>query len=58
MLLIAKICDAFSDLIMGKVMDKVNSPKGKCRPWFLWMLAPTVAIIILMFTVPHAASGV
>lgn len=55
MLLIAKICDAFSDLLMGKIMDKVNSPKGKCRPWFLWMLAPTVAIIILMFTVPKAA---
>lgn len=28
MLLVAKIVDAFSDLIMGKVMDKVNSPKG------------------------------
>ena len=59
MLLIAKICDAFSDLIMGKIMDKVNSPKGKCRPWFLWMLAPTMAIIVLMFTVPKGApSGV
>ena len=58
MLIIAKICDAFSDLLMGKIMDKVNSPKGKCRPWFLWMLAPTVAIIILMFTVPkNAPSG-
>ena len=58
MLLIAKICDAFSDLAMGKIMDKVNSPKGKCRPWFLWMLAPTVAIIVLMFTVPkNAPSG-
>ncbi|MBR5095445.1 MAG: MFS transporter [Oscillospiraceae bacterium] len=59
MLLIAKICDAFSDLVMGKIMDKVNSPKGKCRPWFLWMLAPTVAIIVLMFTVPRGVpSGV
>ena len=58
MLLIAKICDAFSDLAMGKIMDKVNSPKGKCRPWFLWMMAPTVAIIIMMFTVPKASSGV
>ena len=57
MLLIAKIADAFSDLIMGKIMDKVNSPKGKCRPWFLWMAAPTVAIIVLIFTVPHASSG-
>ena len=58
MLLVAKIVDAFSDLIMGKVMDKVNSPKGKCRPWFLWMMAPTMAIIVLLFTVPHAGSGV
>ncbi|MBO6040242.1 MAG: MFS transporter, partial [Oscillospiraceae bacterium] len=59
MLLIAKICDALSDMLMGKIIDKVNSPKVKCRPWFLWMLAPTVAIIILMFTVPkNAASGV
>lgn len=58
MLLIAKICDAFSDILMGKVMDKVNSPKGKCRPWFLWMLAPTMAIIVLIFTVPkNAPSG-
>lgn len=58
MLLIAKICDAFSDLVMGKVMDKTNSPKGKCRPWFLWMAAPTVAIIILMFTVPQVSEPI
>ena len=58
MLLFAKIVDAFSDLMMGKIMDKVNSPKGKCRPWFLWMAAPTTAIIVLMFTVPHVAGGI
>ncbi|MCR5450817.1 MAG: glycoside-pentoside-hexuronide (GPH):cation symporter [Solobacterium sp.] len=57
MLLIAKITDAFSDLAMGKIMDKVNSPEGKCRPWFKWMTIPTAAIIILMFTVPHISSG-
>ena len=57
MLLIAKIADAFSDLIMGKVMDKVNSPEGKCRPWFKWMAIPTAVIIVLMFTVPHISSG-
>lgn len=57
MLIIAKVMDAFSDLLMGKIMDKVNSPEGKCRPWFKWMIAPTAAIIILIFTVPHASSG-
>ena len=53
MLLIAKILDAFTDLIMGKIMDAGKSPKGKCRPWFLRMAAPTAAVIILLFTVPR-----
>lgn len=52
MLLMAKILDAFSDLVMGKIMDKGKSKKGKCRPWFLRMAIPTFAITILMFTVP------
>lgn len=58
MLLIAKVADAFSDLLMGKIMDKVNSPEGKCRPWFKWLIVPTVAVIVLLFTVPNASSGV
>lgn len=59
MLLVAKILDAFSDLVMGKIMDMGKSPKGKCRPWFLRMLIPMVAIIILIFTVPkNAPSGI
>ena len=39
--LISKFIDAFTDLIMGKIMDSSNSPKGKCRPWFLRMAIPT-----------------
>lgn len=58
MLLIAKIFDAFSDLIMGKIMDGGKSPKGKCRPWFLRMAIPAAVMIVLLFTVPkNAASG-
>ncbi len=58
MLLIAKFVDAFSDLAMGKIMDMGNSPKGKCRPWFLRMIIPTAVIIIMLFTVPeNAPSG-
>ena len=58
MLLIAKIFDAFSDLIMGKIMDAGKSPKGKCRPWFLRMAIPAAVMIVLLFTVPkNAGSG-
>lgn len=57
MLLVAKILDAFTDLIMGKIMDAGKSPKGKCRPWFLRMAVPAAAVIILLFTVPRNASN-
>lgn len=50
--LIAKILDAFTDLIMGKIMDNGKSPKGKCRPWFLRMAIPTFVAIVALFTVP------
>ena len=57
MLLAAKFADAFSDLAMGKIMDMGNSPKGKCRPWFLRMTIPSAVIIIMLFTVPKNAPG-
>lgn len=58
MLLIAKIVDAFSDLVMGKIMDMGKSKKGKCRPWFLRMAIPAAVIITMIFTVPkNAPSG-
>lgn len=59
MLLVAKIIDAFSDLLMGKIVDAGKSPKGKCRPWFIRMAIPVFVMIVLLFTVPkNAVSGV
>lgn len=56
-LLAAKICDAFTDLIMGKIMDNGKSPKGKCRPWFLRMAIPVFVAIVALFTVPKGLTG-
>lgn len=56
-LLAAKICDAFTDLIMGKIMDNGNSPKGKCRPWFLRMAIPAFVAIVAIFMVPQGLTG-
>ena len=53
-LLAAKIVDAFTDLIMGKIMDNGKSPKGKCRPWFLRMAIPAFVAIVALFTVVAA----
>lgn len=57
MLLLSKFADAFSDLIMGKIMDATHSKYGKCRPWFLRMILPSAFAIILLFTVPGNVPG-
>ena len=59
MLLVAKIIDAFSDLLMGKIVDAGKSTKGKCRPWFIRMAIPAFVMIVLLSTVPkNAGSGI
>lgn len=57
-MLIPKIIDAFSDLVMGKIMDNSHSDKGKCRPWFLRMAIPAMVNIILLFTIPKGATSI
>ncbi|MCX7657417.1 MAG: glycoside-pentoside-hexuronide (GPH):cation symporter [Oscillospiraceae bacterium] len=55
-LLASKIVDAFTDIIMGRVVDKTNSKYGKARPWILWMSIPAFLAIILLFLIPSNAS--
>lgn len=51
-LLVSKIFDAVSDLIMGKIVDKTNTKAGKARPWILRMVIPAFLCMVLLFTVP------
>ena len=52
MLLVAKIIDAFSDLLMGKIMDAGKSPKENVVLGSLEMAIPVFVMIVLLFTVP------
>ena len=56
---IAKIIDAFTDVIFGNIIDH---SRGGNKKYFRWMIAlaiPAAAIVALMFTVPkNVASGV
>lgn len=52
MMLVARLFDGTSDLIMGAILDKTKSKYGKARPWLLWT-APLMGIaLIAMFIVP------
>ena len=35
-----KIWDAVNDPMMGMIVDKTRTKKGKCRPYILWMVVP------------------
>lgn len=56
-LLISKIADGISDIVMGRLVDKTNTKDGKARPWLKWMIIPTLLAMILLFTVPKGGGG-
>lgn len=57
-LLAARIVDALTDLVMGKIVDNTNTKYGKARPWLLRMVIPVMVALILLFTVPKVNEGV
>lgn len=56
MMLLLRIFDGITDIIMGAIIDKTKSKYGKARPWVLWT-APFMGIsLILLFNVPNNLS--
>ena len=57
MMLLARVFDGVTDIVMGAIVDKTKTRWGKARPWVLWT-APLMAIaLILEFNVPGGLSG-
>lgn len=52
MMLICRIFDGVSDLIMGTIIDKTKSRFGKARPWLLFLMLPLNICVFFMFRVP------
>lgn len=53
---ISKVLDGVSDLVAGYIIDHTHSKWGKCRPWMLRMILPTIVCVIMMFWVPSGLS--
>ena len=51
-LAISRIFDGVSDLIMGRIVDKSNSKRGKALPWLVRMSIPMGICSVLMFSIP------
>ena len=52
-MLVSRIFDGLSDIIMGGIIDKTKSKFGKARPWLLWMSGPFALAAFLLFAVPR-----
>lgn len=55
--MVCKIIDAFTDLIMGNIVDHTKPGKEKYRPWILKAGIPAGILLVLIFMVPKAGSG-
>ncbi len=46
-LLVSRLLDGVSDVVMGTIIDRTKSKYGKARPWVLWS-APAMAVSIIL----------
>ena len=53
-MLLARVFDGFSDVIMGYIIENTHSKYGKARPWLLWMCVPYAISAVILFAVPNS----
>lgn len=50
-MLLSRVFDGCSDIIMGIIVEKTHSRFGKARPWLLWMSLPFCISAVALFTI-------
>ena len=55
-MLLSRLFDGLTDLIMGIIVDRTKSKYGKARPWILRMSIPFAIAGVLLFSVPEGVS--
>lgn len=57
LLLIVRLSDGITDIIMGMIADRTTSRWGKFRPWILFSAPVLGAFMVLTFTTPDLGSA-
>jgi len=47
--LVARIFDAFNDILIGTWSNNTRTKMGRFRPWIIWGMIPTVVFTVLIF---------
>ena len=56
-MMVSRVFDGISDIIMGVIVDRTHSRFGKARPWIFRMCIPFAVSGVLMFSVPASWSS-
>lgn len=51
-MMVSRIFDGISDIVMGVIVDRTKSKFGKARPWLLRMCVPFAVSGVLLFSAP------
>ncbi|MDD3360804.1 MAG: glycoside-pentoside-hexuronide (GPH):cation symporter [Hespellia sp.] len=57
LMLLSRLLDGVSDLVMGSIIDRTHTRWGKARPWILWSALPMGLGLVIMFSIPNGLSG-
>ncbi len=57
LMLLARIWDAINDPMMGMIVDRTQTKRGKMRPFILYALIPIAIMTILMYLSPNLSKG-
>ena len=52
--IVSKVIDAFTNVAMGRIIDRTHTKEGKARPWLLLSAVLVPVTGILLFTVPES----
>jgi GPH family glycoside/pentoside/hexuronide:cation symporter len=55
--LVVRLSDGVTDIIMGMIADRTNTPWGKFRPWILWSTPFLCIFMVLSFTTPDLSDS-
>lgn len=52
LILLVRLSDGITDIMMGSIADRTNTKQGKFRPWILWSTPFLAVFLALIFTTP------
>ena len=53
LLLVVRLSDGVTDVVMGMIADRTETRWGKFRPWVLWSAPVLGVFMVLCFTTPN-----